>query len=92
MYQEPSQTSKMKLFVNIVIGGKSLTIFAESSILELLDWGSNTPLEYLKCNLKVKFTFYAKVQGKVNTYAKMKKSKHCKKDDGVLQEHVRQLF
>ena len=69
----------MKLFVNIVIGGKSLTIFAESSILELLDWGSNTPLEYLKCNLKVIFTFYAKVQGKVNTYAKMKKSKYCKK-------------
>ena len=31
------------------------------------------------CNLKVKFTFYAKVQGKVNTYAKRKKASTAKK-------------
>ena len=71
----------MKLFVNTVIDGNLLTIFAESSILDLLDWGSEhaSGISKVKCNLKVKFTFYAKVQGKVNIYAKMKKSKYCKK-------------
>ena len=34
-------------------------------------------IEYI---LKVKFTFYAKAQGKVSTYARMMKSKYCKKD------------
>ena len=76
--------------MNIVIDGKLLIIFTESFILDLLDWGSEhaSGISKVKCNLKVKFTFYAKVQGKVNTYAKMKKNKHCKKDDGVLQEHM----
>ena len=71
----------MKFFVNIVIDGKLLTIFADSSILDLLDWGFEhaSRISKVECNLKVKFTFYAKVQRKVNTYAKMKKSKYCKK-------------
>ena len=71
----------MKRFVNIVIDGKLLTIFAEGSILDLLDWGSEhaSGISKVKCNLKVKFIFYAKVQGKVNTYAKIKKSKYCQK-------------
>ena len=71
----------MKLFVNIVIDRKSLTIFAKSCILDLRDWGSEhaSGISKVECNLKVKFTFYAKVQRKVNIYAKMKKSKYCKK-------------
>ena len=46
---------------------------------------SYTPAEYasgiskVKCNVKVKFTFYANVQRKVNTHAKMEKSKYCRK-------------
>ena len=77
--------------MNIVIDGKPLTIFAKGSILDLWGWRSeyDSGISKVKCNLKVKFTFYAKVQGKVNTYAKMKKSKHCKKDDGVLQDHMK---
>ena len=57
----------MKLFVNIVIEGKSLTIFVKISILDLRDWGSElaSGMSKVKCNLKVKFTFYVKVQGKV---------------------------
>ena len=53
MYQEPSPTSKVKLFVNIVINGKLLTIFAESSILDLSDWGSQhaSGISKVKCNL-----------------------------------------
>ena len=34
-YWEPSQTSKMKLFVQIVNGLQPLTIFAKSSILDI---------------------------------------------------------
>ena len=77
--------------MNIVIDGKPLTIFARISILDLWDWRSeyDSGISKVTRNLKIKFTFYAKVQGKVNTYTKMKKSKHCKKDDGVLQEHVK---
>ena len=47
----------------------------------MFDWDYEyaSGISKVKCNLKVKFTFYAKVQGKVNTYAKMKKSKYCKK-------------
>ena len=54
---------------HLIIDGKSLTIFAESSILDLLDWGSEhaSGISKVKCNLKVKFTFYAKVGGKINT-------------------------
>ena len=63
----------MELFVNIVIDGKALTIFAKSSILDLSDWRSEYDFGISKV------TFYVKVQGKANTYAKMKKSKHCKK-------------
>ena len=64
--------------MNIVIDGKLLPIFAESSIL---DWGSEhaSGISKVKCNPKVKFTFYAKVQGKVSTNTKMKESKYCKK-------------
>ena len=49
--------------MNIVIDGKLLTIFAEGSILDLLDWGSEhaSGISKVKCNLKVKFIFYAKV-------------------------------
>ena len=67
--------------MNIAIGGKLLTIFAENSTLDLLDWDSEhaSGLSKVECNLKVKFTLYPKVQQKVNTYAKMKKSKYCKK-------------
>ena len=67
--------------MNIVIDGKLLTIFAESSILDLLDWGSEhaSGISKVKYNLKVNFTFYSKAHGKVSTYAKMKKSKYCKK-------------
>ena len=81
----------MELFVNIVINEKPWTILAKSSILDLWDWHSeyDSGISKVKCNLKIKSTSYAKVQGKVNTYAKMKKCKHCKKDDGVLQEHVK---
>ena len=81
----------MELFVNIVIDGKPLNIFVKSSILDLWDWRSeyDSGISKVTCNLKVKFTFYAKVQGKVNTYAKMKKSKHCKKDNDILQEHMK---
>ena len=55
MYQEPSQTSKMKLFVNTVIDGKSLSIFAKSCILDLRDWGSEhaSGISKVECNLKV---------------------------------------
>ena len=71
----------MKLFVNVVIDGKSLTIFAESSIFDLLDRVSEhtSEISKVKCNLKVKFTFYANLQGKGNTCAKIKKSNYCKK-------------
>ena len=71
----------MKLFVNTFIDGKLLTTFAESSILDLLDWGSEHAcgISKVECNLKIKSTFYAKVQRKVNTYAKMKKNKYCEK-------------
>ena len=34
-YSEPCQTSKMKLFVKIVNGRKSLTLFAKSPILDV---------------------------------------------------------
>ena len=34
-YPEPSQTSKMELFVKIVKGGNLLTIFEKSSILDV---------------------------------------------------------
>ena len=34
-YPEPSQTSKMELFVKIVKGGNPLTIFEKSSILDI---------------------------------------------------------
>ena len=34
-YQEPSQTSKIEFFVNIVIDGKPLTILTKSSILDI---------------------------------------------------------
>ena len=34
-YPEPSQTSKMELFVKIVKGGNPLTIFEKSSILDV---------------------------------------------------------
>ena len=65
----------MELFVNVVSDGMPLTIFSESSILDLWDWRSeyDSGISKVTCNLKVKFTFYAKVQGKVNTYAIMKK-------------------
>ena len=77
----------MELFVNIFIDGKLLTIFAKSSILDLWDWRFeyDSGMSIVKCNLKLKFPFNAKVRGKVNTYTKMKKSKHCKKDNSVLQ-------
>ena len=53
----------MNFFVNIVISRKFFTIFAESSVLDLLDWGSEhtSGISKVECNLKVKFTFYAKV-------------------------------
>ena len=56
----------MILFVNIIIDGKLLTIFSESYISDLLDWGSEhaSGISKVKCNLKVKITFYAMVQGK----------------------------
>ena len=56
--------------MNTVIDGKPLTI------LDLWDWRSeyDSGVSEVKCNLKVKFTFYGKEQGKVNTYAKVKKS------------------
>ena len=71
----------MKLFVNITIDGKPLTIFLKSSISNLWDQGSEyaSGVSKVKCNLKVKFTFYSKVQRKGSTYAKMKKRKYCKK-------------
>ena len=71
----------MKLLVNIVIDGKLLTIFAESSVLNLLDWGSEhtSGISKVTCNLKVKFTFLPEGARKINIYAKMKKSKYCKK-------------
>ena len=68
----------------MVIDGKPLTIFARNSILDL-EWGSDWGSEYdsgiskAKGNLKVKSILYVKVQGKINTYAKMNKSKCCKK-------------
>ena len=85
--KKPVKHLRWSFFVNTVIDGKSLTIFGKSSILDLWDWGSEhaSGISKVKCNLKVKFTFYAKVQGKVHTYGKMKKSKYCKKD-GVFCE------
>ena len=67
----------MKLFVYIVIDGKLLTIFAESSILDLLDWGSKhaSGISKVKCNLKVNFTLYVLRKG-------ARKGKHlCKKEE-----------
>ena len=45
------------------------------------DWRSEYDSRTFKvtCNLKVKFTFYTKVQGKVNTYAKMNKGNTARK-------------
>ena len=62
--------------MNIVIDGKPLTILERGSILDFWDWRSeyDSGVSDVKYNLKVKFTFYGKEQGKVNTYAKMKKS------------------
>ena len=51
MALKPSQITKMELFVNVVIDGKSLTIFAKNSILDLLTGVLNTFLEYLKLNV-----------------------------------------
>ena len=63
----------MKFLVNIIIEGKLLTISAESSILDLLDWGSEhaSGISKVKCNLKINFSFYARKE--------MKESKYCKK-------------
>ena len=77
----------MKLFVNIVIDGKLLTIFGESSILDLLDWGSQhtSGISKAECNLKVKFTFY---HGDTFLRKSVTKGKNLRKNEEkqILQE------
>ena len=52
----------MELFVNTFIDGKQLTIFTKSFILDF-DWSCEytSGIPKVKCNLKVKFTFYVVV-------------------------------
>ena len=71
----------MKLFVNIVIDGKLLTIFGESSILDLLDWDSEhaSGISKVEYNLKVTFLFY---HGDMFLRKGATKGKHlCKNED-----------
>ena len=73
--EEPSQTFKLELFVNVVIDYKWLTIFAKSSILDLWlvsEYASG--ISKVKCSSKVKVSLWRKVR----TYTKIK-SKYCKK-------------
>ena len=70
----------MELFVNVVIDGKSLKLF----LLKGRGFWIHLWNVRVKYNLKVKFAFYAKVQGKVNIYAKMKKKKILQERRGVL--------
>ena len=55
-----------------------------------MDFEYASGISKVKCDLKVKFTLYAKVQGKVNTYIKMK-SKYCDKS-GMSYKGMRKLF
>ena len=71
----------MELFVNIVSGGMPSTIFAESSIVGLWDWRSeyDSGISKVTCNLKVKISFYAKVQGKVTPTQRWRKANTARK-------------
>ena len=67
--------------MNIAIDGKPLTTFAKSSILDVYrGYEYASGISKVKCNLKVRFTLYAKVQINVNTNAKM--------NSGALQIHA----
>ena len=70
----------ISLFANAAIGWNPWDVFAKNFILDLLlgsEYASRT--SKVKCNWKLKIMLYVKVQGKVNTYSKVK-SKYCKKD------------